>query len=355
MMSKGLLLLTWFVLTLCLTAGAQPAELLVHYKLDDASGLVAADASGNGNDGTVNGTPKWVDGTTDGAFEFSGTENISLPAAELGLTPEIGSVAFWMNADVPSSGINTMFWAGDNTTGGGFGPENEMHLHLEQAVSGTWLGGELTLYIMENADPDPDDIIFLHSDPDKGGEDERANPPVNPILLGDKQWHHIAGTWGNGMATMYIDGEKIAESAYVPGSYALSNIYLGKMADGGRTYTGILDDFRIYNGVLTEIEVSDLFNKITAIHDTKSRSNLSFYPNPALDFLSVNFDSKAGKTAMISVINPVGQAIATNSIETLTGANNVTLDLAGVAGGIYFVQLELDNEITTEKIIVQFK
>lgn len=43
------------------------AELVGHWKLDDGTGLVAKDSSGNGNDGTLNGGTQWVpDGMIDG-------------------------------------------------------------------------------------------------------------------------------------------------------------------------------------------------------------------------------------------------------------------------------------------------
>ena len=158
-MCKRLICLTCFILVLGLATGAS-ADLLVHYKFDETSGSVAVDASGNGNDGTINGTPTWVEGTLGNAFDFWGYESVTLPATAMGLTSDIGSVAFWMNADVIDfTGINTVFWAGDNTDGGGFGWENEMHVHLESAVPGTWNGGELSFFAIANPN------TFLHTDP----------------------------------------------------------------------------------------------------------------------------------------------------------------------------------------------
>jgi len=226
-------------------AASTSAELVVHYRLDETSGTVAYDSSGNGFDGTIEGSPNWVAGIMGGALDFTGGDNVTLPADRMGLTSDIGSVAYWMNVDVPSA-IYTMFWAGDNTTGGGFGAENEMHIHLES--QGTyWLGGELSFFAIANPN------TFLHTDPTKGAA---GTTPIDPILMGDLQWHHVAATWGDGSVKLYVDGVLILETAYTSSGYELTNIYLGQMADAGRTYTGILDDVQLYNHALSDADVA---------------------------------------------------------------------------------------------------
>ena len=247
---KGYYLLTCFILVLSLATIAS-ADLLVHYKLDETSGTVAADASGNGFDGTIDGGTNWSGGRLDGALEFTGTGYVTLPAGEMGLFSDNGSVVFWMSADVPT-GIYTMFWGGDNITGGGFGAENEMHVHLESEVADIWAGGELSFFAI--ADPN----VHLFSDPDKGTDP--ATPPVNPWLLGDTYWHHVAATWSDASSSikLYIDGELITEAEYISTAYPLNNIFLGQMAAGSRYFVGMLDDVRIYSNALTDQEILDI-------------------------------------------------------------------------------------------------
>ena len=228
------------------------AQLLVHYKLDETGGTLASDTSGKGNDGTLSGDPQWAAGWMDGALEFNGEDFITLPADRMGLRSDAGTVAFWMNMSEITGGINTLFWGGDNTTGGGFGPENEMHIQVEVPVADIWIGGEFGFYL--RGDPNN---VHLHSDPNKG--DAPGSVPVSPILVDDGQWHHITGTWGNedGNAKLYFDGQLLHEIPYdwTNISYPLTNIYLGQMADGGRTYIGLLDEVQIYGGALTAEEI----------------------------------------------------------------------------------------------------
>ena len=249
-MCKKLIYLTCLVFVLGVACNAS-AQILVHYKLDETSGTVASDVSGKGNDGTIDGDPNWVAGWMDGALQFDGSLSVTLPASTMGLRSDTGTVAFWMNMAELTGNINTIWWGGDNTTGGGMGPENEMHIHIEISVANIWIGGELCFRVLHGP------LVHLHSDPEKGDASVPGDPPVNPILMNDGEWHHVVGTWGDadGNVNLYLDGNLLQQATYTTPSYPLTNIYLGRMADGGRTYTGLLDDVQIYGGALTADEI----------------------------------------------------------------------------------------------------
>ncbi len=51
------------------------AGLVLHFALDDGTGMVAADSSGNGNNGTLDGDPTWITGVSGGALDFDGTRD----------------------------------------------------------------------------------------------------------------------------------------------------------------------------------------------------------------------------------------------------------------------------------------
>jgi len=245
-------------------SGNTSAQLLARYKFDETSGTIAVDSSIKGNDAAIEkidengagGDPNWVGGWIDGALSFDGNLDVNLPAENMGLRSDSGTVALWVNIlDVASTGtINTLWWGGD-ASGSGFGPENEMHIHIEIPVGDIWLGGEFGFYL--RGDPNN---VHLHSDPNKG--DTPANEPNSPNLVDDGQWHHIVGTWGNddGNAKLYFDGSLLHEIPYdwTNISYPLNTIVLGCMGGGGRPYYGLLDDVQIYGRALTEQEIQDV-------------------------------------------------------------------------------------------------
>ncbi|MBN1780537.1 T9SS type A sorting domain-containing protein [bacterium] len=353
-MNKKLTCLICCIL-LMVAATVQSATLLVHYKLDETSGTTVADATGNGFDGTIGGTVDFVAGTIDGAVQFWGAESITLPGEVMGMTSYMGSVAFWMKAPVPTS-INTIFWGGDNTTGGGFGPENEMHMHLESAVTDIWNGGELSFYI--RADPNPN--VHLHSDPDKGGADAPGSVPVNPILMGDDVWHHVAGVWDGdaGTAMLFIDGILVMDWPYVPNIYDLTYIYLGQMANAGRTYNGLMDDFRLYSDVLTAEDVYYLNEKIEVDVEDRAERPLEFgldqnYPNPFNPVTNIEFTlAKPGHTTL-DIYNIQGQLVASLvDGQMSSGLHRVNFNADQYESGVYFYKLRSGDFSEMKKMML---
>lgn len=345
------LFLTCFVLVLGVAVYAQTAELLVHYTFNETSGTVAADASGNGYDGTIIGTTTWVEGTLGGALQFTGDSGLVIPAPILvtasdSMTSNTGAVALWVKCDVPTS-IYTLWWGGDNTTGGGFGNENEMHLHLEQAGS-SWTGGEVSFFAIGN----PNGFIF--SDPAKGTDPAAA--PVNPTLVDDNAWHHIAATWGGSLVRLYIDGLKINEGAYTATDYPLTHMFLGQMANRSRNFIGAIDDFRLYSAPLNDIEVSDLYYKITKVDEnkiTEDLTELAVYPNPAADDITVRFFSNTNSKATVSLVSTTGQVLETVELNAIPNYNKVLFDATKYSPGVYFIDLEVEGRTSHSKLMIR--
>jgi hypothetical protein len=243
-------------------ANNSSAQLLARYKFDETSGTIAVDSSIKGNNGIIEkidedvagGDPNWVVDGINGCLGFDGNMDVNLPAGNMGLRSDSGTVALWMKMAGVTGGINTIWWAGD-TSGSGFGPENETHIHIESPVADIWLGGEFGFYL--RGDPNN---VHLHSDPNKG--DTAGNEPNSPNLVNDNQWYHIVGTWGNedGNAKLYFNGRLLHEIAYdwTNISYPFNRMFLGRMGGGNRPYIGYLDDVQIYGRALSEQEVQDV-------------------------------------------------------------------------------------------------
>ncbi|MDA3881099.1 MAG: T9SS type A sorting domain-containing protein [Prolixibacteraceae bacterium] len=354
-MKKIYLLSIIMVLTMMFgSATVFAQDLIAHYKFEEGSGTVATDASGNSNDGTIVGTPNWVDGEINGALQFLGTESVAFPAGFMGMTSDQGSVAFWLIAGT-NTDINTVFWAGDTELGNGFGADNEMHIHFESPVADIWAGGEIGFWAL--GDPN----VHIFSDPEKFALGTGAGvPPVNPTLVNDSVWHHIAGTWGDGSLKLYIDGVLSTEIAYTSTSYPLNFMLVGKMAGrDNRTLIGSLDDVRVYDGVLNGFDIEDLFNKVgdpgVGVDQISANSiNLSIYPNPASTGATVKFSSEAGKNVSINMYSVTGALIG-NVYEGISTAGNNTANLktAAYASGVYFVELKAGSNIAHSKLIIQ--
>ncbi|MHC4626164.1 MAG: hypothetical protein ACYTDV_04205, partial [Planctomycetota bacterium] len=88
------------MLALALCAQAQDQDLLGWWKLDDGTGTIATDSSGNGIDGVFVGDPEWVAGKFGSGLSFDGQggERVSLG-----------------NLDVEAAGISLACWFFANT------------------------------------------------------------------------------------------------------------------------------------------------------------------------------------------------------------------------------------------------
>jgi hypothetical protein len=289
-MYRKLICLTCFVVVLSV-AGSASAQLMAYYKLDETSGTTAFDSSGKGNDGIVTGDPNWVAGYLDGGLRFSpdGTDGpvdangITIPAYKMGMRSDTGSVAFWMNLASLGTGINTIWWGGDNNTANTMGPENEMHIHVEVPAGNVWEGGEICFRVLHGTPS----MIHLHSDPNKADASDPGAVPVSPILVNDANWHHVVGTWGddNGNVNLYLDGILLQQAAYTTPSYPLTYMYLGRPASGGRLYNGILDEVQIYGRAITEQEIRDIIAGAPAL------SPLASLPEPSNKAVDVPRDA----------------------------------------------------------------
>ena len=107
-MCKRSILLVSLCLVLGLTSVA-PAKLVAHWKLDDGSGTVASDSSGNGFNGTLIGGPTWTVGMDGmgGGLDFDGVNDYV----------DFGNPAGWPSGKSPRSLCG---WGKTNTVASGY-------------------------------------------------------------------------------------------------------------------------------------------------------------------------------------------------------------------------------------------
>jgi len=106
-MCRKMIYLVSFVLVLGLVlTSIAKADLAAWWKLDEGSGTTASDASGNGNNGTLNGDPQWVAGKLGGALEFDGYSDGANHTTDPGTINWVSVDPF----DVVGSGITLAAW-----------------------------------------------------------------------------------------------------------------------------------------------------------------------------------------------------------------------------------------------------
>ncbi|MFC1604394.1 LamG-like jellyroll fold domain-containing protein [Planctomycetota bacterium] len=231
-------------------AGNASANLVAHWNFDDGSGSTAQDSSGNGNHGTLFGNPQWITGHLGGALDFDGNgDYVDLPISSLLSSLTNSTFATWVDFSNAGGGWQRIFDFGIDTT-------YNMFLTPRMDTAG----------VMRFA-------ITISGYTD---EDQTTAPSTLP-----SGWHHVAVTLDadNNIHSLYLDGELVAENTtarYTPSSLGeTTQNWLGRSqysADG--YFDGSLDDFRIYNRILTAGQVEDLYN------DNPPTFTQAFDPNP---------------------------------------------------------------------------
>ena len=93
------------------------------------------------------------------------------------------------------------------------------------------------------------------------------HPPFDPLVsesvITDGQWHHIGLVYDfDGLKRyLYVDGAEVAKDTYfVGGVPSDGGLYFGvdKMLGQGTFFSGLIDDIRIYDEVISAEEVADL-------------------------------------------------------------------------------------------------
>jgi hypothetical protein len=104
-------------------AKIDPDTILGAWLLDEGTGDITADASDNGNDGTLINTPNWIAGWSGNALEFEGSSSyVDCGNAET-LNVGVFSVSFWYNFPT-TQGWNHMISKGQHGASGSPGSVN---------------------------------------------------------------------------------------------------------------------------------------------------------------------------------------------------------------------------------------
>jgi len=219
-MSKKLIYLVCFVFVLSVASNAS-ADLVAHWPLDEGSGTTAVDMTGNGHDGTIGGTANWVAGQIGLALDFDGSSTyIDMDDRVVEGT---WTLAMWIKPrDIPySSG----YYAVMHTDAWNAGA---VHLHLRNTTS------------------------LLNADFNSG-------PSVtSTTVLQENEWYHavvtVTGEGGNA-SQMYINGVLEDTGSGGSGVPFLGPLNFGSWNNAGRNYHGLMDDIRVYDHVLSEVEI----------------------------------------------------------------------------------------------------
>jgi hypothetical protein len=209
-----------------------------HWELDETSGTIARDSSGNGHNGTLVGGLSFdgnsVGGVIDRALHLTGAEGASMRADSVSLPTGAFTFSMWFNpdSDQDSSGNKwyLMYWGGAEDTFG-----NKPLYEFNEDERGTI---RLCIGVA-------------------GKEQYKLETRTNSWKA--FTWYHLVATFDGTDVKLYVNGA-LEDSANQPGAhYASSKVCFGSKYNGEGPFRGRLDDIRIYSRALTADEITGLY------------------------------------------------------------------------------------------------
>ncbi|MEK6796324.1 MAG: LamG-like jellyroll fold domain-containing protein [Spirochaetota bacterium] len=212
-----------------ITAHAADEGLAAWWGFEDSNGDIVKDRSGNGIDAAVIGTASWVAGRHGGGLKLSGNTYVDCGTSEkIDFTSDF-SISFWIKAEPVSGGSG---WTGlvsryESTKG--------FDINLMTGTGNFEIGARGTPQIV-------------------------AAKIGTPVI--DDTWHHIVVVFTKAGFTLYQDGKRTAEKSgtWGPASTA-AKFLIGKRAGVG-SFTGVIDEVRVFSRALSENEAAEEFTFI---------------------------------------------------------------------------------------------
>lgn len=105
--------------------------------------------------------------------------------------------------------------------------------------------------------------------------------------IADGAWHNIVAQSNGSTTSLYVDGVldgSVTENLFSPSGGSDNKIFVGASTFNTRSYTGAINDLRIYNRFLSNLEIQDLHLKsLSAPETSKMPLYVSVFPNPSFD------------------------------------------------------------------------
>jgi len=189
------------------------------------------DYSGNGNHGTLRNGANWVPGKHGHALNFDGTDDDVIgdtPGKNFPVGNQSRTVACWIKSPGWSGDKGLLHWGKDGGT-----PVASNY----QIVAGD--GGTI-----------------------HWGNGYGHGILAGTIVVADDKWHHVAGTYQNGIASIYIDGKLDVSGSHTPATLLDTAWRWGRFQNSFGAWVGQMVSCLVYVRALNDKEVNMLVKHI---------------------------------------------------------------------------------------------
>jgi len=170
-------------------------------------------------------------------------------------------------------------------------------------------------------------------------------------ILEEEEWYHIVSMYDGATLKIYVNGDLNAEETFDPSTgisvlpYSLTIGY-DMYGQGSNYLKGNLDEVKIFNTVLTEDEIGQLYSEFTMTHTQEIKdSDFSIYPNPTSDWL---FIDTSFEIEQVNVIYSNGRVL-----KEIKWQDQNRINVSSLPMGWYLIQLISDHQVLSKRFFIQ--
>jgi hypothetical protein len=177
--------------------------------------------------------------------------------------------------------------------------------------------------------------------------------PTSDSSINSGSWYHGVVVY-DGTSVKFFVNDVLDKTVSVSGNLQLFTsavLQIGSSDDGLDQFLGYIDDIRIYNRPLTDIEIQQLYHEggwVGISSNSSPACNIKLYPNPATDKINMIFEQTMPvQKSSISIYTTQGQLILQQPIHQA----KTEIDIRSLAKGVYILKVENSIGGAVKKII----
>jgi hypothetical protein len=325
----SLLAVSAFAISFFPGSAAAETKLLAQWKFNENS----ADATGNGHDATLKNKAVYAVDAVEGSHSLllEGTAYASVAAFDLG---DAFTITLWAYLLPEQTDIKTLV---ANCEGGS--RINGFKLYVN-----SWETNDRKILVEPSDGTDRIDITSLEN------------------TFEEALWNHfaIAADRVNGIIDLYLNGEKVNQTSQtITGFQTTRSLFIGTMPPGNvYNWQGMIDDVRVYEGVLSEDEISATMNPETAVEEPSRAAQpggfrlMQNHPNPFNPSTAVSYFLPQPGPVSLKVFDQRGRvaAVLEEGVRS-AGTHETSFTPDGLAAGIYYCRLQAGTFSQTVKML----
>ena len=284
----------------------------------------ANDESGNANHGAIVNAVPTSDrfSNSNSAYNFNGTNSlIRINNNFFDIGWQSWTVSCWIN----STTLNNPGSANNNQCIFNTIPLNGFALDFNWGSSNKY-----ALWANSNPSNSSWDVLF-------------NNKSISNISI--NTWNHLVVVKNGTNYYFYINGvldKTFTSSTSVPSYLAKFSIGNTDISKTIEPFKGTLDDYGIWDTVLTPLQINDIYNATpTSLNENKGNiENINLFPSPIEGSrMTLEFTSKINDKISVQIVDNLGNIVSEHFEIIEIGKNDTQINVENLATGFYYLKI----------------